>query len=286
MKTKIKNIGIYLVILCLLLGGCGKKTPQEKIYHIGILSGLDFFASAADGFKARMKELGYVEGKNVIYDLQKTNLEPAAEKRILGKFIADKVDLIFVFPTEASVEAKEAAQGTGIPVVFAIANIEGVDLVKSVREPGGNITGVRWPGPDLAAKRFEIMHELVPQAKRMWLPYQKSYPIVASQLEILRPMAASAGITLLEVPANNATELEAQLQERAKSVGVNDTDAILLMVEPFAVSPDTFAVLGKFADEHKIPVGGALMLVGGYESIFGLTPQNIPVGRHGQQIKW
>ncbi|MGA2914942.1 MAG: ABC transporter substrate-binding protein [Sedimentisphaerales bacterium] len=269
----------FLVVFCVFLNSCGKKAPQQKVYRVGILSGLDFFASAADGFKARMTELGYVKGKNVVYDLQKTNIDLVAYKNILKKFVADKVDLIFVFPTEASQEAKAATQGTDIPVVFAIANIEGTNLIETVRHPGGNITGVRWPGPDLAAKRFEIMHELVPQTKRMWLPYQRGYPIVASQLEILRPMAASSGITLLEVPANNATELEAELQERAKSVGVNDTDAILIMVEPLGVTPENFVVLGKFADEHKIPIGGALMSVGGYESVFGLTPQNIPVGR-------
>ncbi len=267
-----------LVVVCVLLSGCGKEAPEQKVYHVGVLSGLDFFANTADGFKARMTELGYVEGKNVVYDLQKTNFDMAVYKSILKKFVDDKVDLIFVFPTEASQEAKAATQGTGIPVVFANANIEDTGLVNSVRQPGGNITGVRWPGPDLALRRFEIMCELAPQAKRMWVPYQRGYPIVKSQLEALRPMAASSGVTLLEVPADNATELEAELQERTKSVN-NDTDVILIMAEPLGVTPEAFAVLGKFADEHKILVGGALMSVGGYESVFGLTPQNIPVGR-------
>jgi putative tryptophan/tyrosine transport system substrate-binding protein len=269
-------LAILLVVVCVLLSGCGKKT--QKVHRVGILSGLDYFADTTDGFKTKMTELGYIEGKNIVYDIQKTNFDFAAYKSILKKFVDDKVDLIFVFPTEASQEAKTVAQGTGIPVVFANAFTEDTGLVNSVREPGGNITGVRWVGPDLALQRFEIMRELVPQAKRMWVPYQKGYPIVKSQLEALRSAFTAAGITIIEVPADNAAELEAELQKQTKSVN-SDTDVVLMMSEPLCVTPENFVVLGKFADEHKIPIGGALISTGGYESVFGLTPQSIPQGK-------
>ena len=265
-----------LVTACVFLGGCGKK-PQ-KVYHVGILSGLDFFADTADGFKTRMTELGYVEGKNIVYDSQKTNVDIAAYKSILKKFVADKVDLILTFPTEATLEAKVVTKGTGIPVVFTSSFIEDTGLINSVREPGGDITGVRFPGPDIALKRFEIMRELVPQARRMLVPYQRGYPSIKSQLAALSPAAAAAGVTLIEVPADDAKGLDAELKKQAKSVN-SETDVMLLIAEPFCVTPDTFVVLGKFADEHRIPVGGALMSMGGYESIFGLNPQNIPQGR-------
>lgn len=269
---------IFILAFVFLSGYTPQSSQTQKTYHVGILSGLDFFADTADGFKEKMTELGYVEGENIVYDIQKTDFDMGAYNRILKKFVADKVDLIFVFPTEASQEAKAAAQGTGIPVVFANAFTEDTGLINSVREPGGNITGVRWVGPDLALKRFEIMLELVPNAKRMWIPYQKGYPIVKSQLEVLRPAFATAGLTLMELPADNATELDAELQEQATSFN-NDTDVILLIAEPLGVTPEVFAVLGQFADEHKIPVGGAFISVGGYDSVFGLTPQNIPQGK-------
>ncbi len=266
-----------LVAVCVFLSSCSEKKP--KVYRVGILSGLDYMADATNGFKAKMTELGYIEGKNIIYDLQKTNFDMAFYKSSLKKFVEDKEDLVFVFPTEASQEAKAATQGTNIPVVFAIANIEDTDLVQSVRQPGGNITGVRYPGPDLAIKRFEIMCELAPSAKRMWIPYQRGYPIVASQLKVLRPAAAAAGVTLEEAPADNAAELQAILDARAKSTDIG-MDAILFLAEPLAVTPDAFAVMGKFAAEHKLPIGGALMLVEGYSSVFGV---NIDPANTGKQ---
>jgi putative ABC transport system substrate-binding protein len=270
-----------MIVATLVFNGCG--TSATKVYRVGILSGLDFFANTADSFKSKMTELGYVEGQNIVYDVQKTNVDPAAEEQILKKFVADKVDLIFVFPTEVSLVAKKATQGTNIPVVFAQAFIEQGGLVDSVREPGGNITGVRFPGPDLAIKRFEVLRELMPKAKRLWVPYQKGYPNVPPQLEALRPAAATAGVTLEEAPFATVADLQADLQARAKSADIG-MDAILMLAEPLTLTPDAFVAIGKFAAEHKLLVGGALITVGGYSSVFGAMVDNVAVGNQAAPL--
>ena len=267
-----------LVVVCFFLSGCNEKAQEKKKYRVGILCGLSYLAGAADGFKVKMTELGYVEGKNITYENRKTDFDMAVYKNTLKKFVADKVDLIFVFPTEAAQEAKAAIQGANIPVVFTLSNIEGTGLVKSVGKPGGNITGVRYPVPDIALQRFEIMCELAPQAKRIWIPYQRGYATVAGQLEVLLPAAASAGITLEEGPANDTAELKALLDVRAKSTDIG-MDAILFLAEPLTVTPDAFLVMGEFAAKHKIPIAGALMVVGDYESVFGLNADIATTGK-------
>jgi putative ABC transport system substrate-binding protein len=201
----------------------------------------------------------------------------AAYQSILQKFVADEVDLIFVFPTEASLVAKATTQETNIPVVFAHSLLEGSDLVNSIREPGGNITGVRFPGPDMAVKRLEIFHQLAPQVKRMLIPYQQGYPIVASQLEALRPAAEAAGITLVELPVNNAAELEADLQARMKSDDIG-FEAVLCIIEPVLTTPDALAVLGRFSAESKVPFGGCPMMSDSYTSVFETRLDNVAVG--------
>ncbi|HEX3043129.1 MAG TPA: ABC transporter substrate-binding protein, partial [Bacillota bacterium] len=196
------------------------------------------------------------------------------------QFLADKVDLIFVFPTEASMEVKQATRGTDIPIVFSVANIEETGLIDSIREPGGNITGVRYPGPDLAVKRFEVMREMVPKAKRYWVPYQKDYPIVNSQLNVLKPAAAAAGVTVIEAPVSNTAELKEALEAQLQTGGM---DVIFFVSEPLTVTADNFAVIGKFAALHKIPMGGAIMDVGRY-SMFGINIDLIKTGEQAAAI--
>jgi putative ABC transport system substrate-binding protein len=270
---------VCLVIVTLLFSGCSGILQPPKVYRVGILSGLNYVAVIVDGFKAKMTELGYVEGENITYDVQKTDFDMAAYRTILNKFVADKVDLIVVFPTEATMEAKAATQGTNIPVVFTFALVEGMDIVQDVRAPGGNVTGVRYPGPDIALKRFEIMREIAPNAKRMLVPYQKDYPIVAPQLVELRPVAAAAGVTLIEIPATDPADLQAQLDALDKPDDPG-AEAILILVEPLAVTPGAYAVMGKFAYDHKMPIGGALMSAEErYTSIFGVNVDPVVSGK-------
>ncbi|MBN1584529.1 MAG: ABC transporter substrate-binding protein [Anaerolineae bacterium] len=267
---------VGLVVLALLVGGCDVKKP--KVYRVGVLAGLSYVFDITKGFKEGMAELGYVEGENIVYDVQETDFDMAVYRSVLEKFVADEVDLILVFPTEASLEAKSITQGTGIPVVFSFAVIEETGLVESVREPGGNMTGVRYPAPDIAVKRFEIMRAIAPEARRMWIPYQRGYPIIDSQLAVLRPAAEAAGVTLIEFPADDAAELQAELDVRAKQADLG-IDAILFLSEPIAVTPAPFLVMGKFAHAHKVPIGGAFMSVEGYDSLFGVVPGTLDSGK-------
>jgi putative ABC transport system substrate-binding protein len=287
--SKLKLITGFLIVV--LLVGAGvyffliqevEEKPQ-KVYRVGILSGLVFAADAADGFKSGMEKLGYIEDKNIIYDLQETDFDIAEYRRILNKFVEDEVDLIFVFPTEASQEAKAVTQGTDIPIVFSVANIEDTGLVESIPSPGGNITGVRYPGPDVALKRFEVMRELVPEAKHMLIPYQRGYPIVNSQLEALGPVAAAAGVTLTELPADNAAEVKADLEALAAS-GDIDIDAILLIPEPLGVTAEPFLEMARFAAEYRIPIGGALMEVEGYGSLFDIGIDHFKTGEQAAPL--
>jgi len=269
---------LVCITVLLLFSGCGK----ERVYRVGILSGLDYVMVIYDGFKAQMEELGYVEGENINYDFQHSNVNLDEYEQILAKFNTDKVDLIFCYPTEAAIAAKQATKDSQIPVVFDFSNIEENDIVDSIREPGGNVTGVRYPGPGIAIRRFEIMRELAPEAKRYWIPYQKGSPTAPEQMKLLYPAAEQAGVTILETPADNAAELEEILQ------GFDSTgtvfDAVLFLAEPLTVTPDAFAVISNYAAKRKIPVGGAIMTEGDYGSIFGVNTDPVASGKQAATL--
>ena len=186
----------------------------------------------------------------------------------------EKVDLIFTFPTEAAMEAKADTQGN-IPVVFTLTQINDVgggNLVNSIPEPGGNITGVRIADHEIATKRLQILLEMVPNAKQVFVPYLKDYPNVPAQLELLRPQAQTAGVQLIEFATASPQDLQTELDRRAASGDIG-FDAILTIPEPSSITSAFYDILGKFAYDHRIPIGGALMTIDGNDgSIFGLLP--------------
>jgi putative ABC transport system substrate-binding protein len=275
-KTTIRTLILFLLVMsCVALSGCGEK--KEKIFRVGILSDTEGFTDIVDGFKARMTELGYADGKNINYDIQISNMDPSLERQIVKKFVHDKVDLIFSFPTEASVTAKEAAQGTDISVVFANAQIEGTNLVESVRQPGGHITGVRFPGVDNNVMRLEFLIELAPHSKRILIIYNPNYPTIQRVTEALRLVAPSLGITLVEDHVVNVEELQDSLKKRSDSDDIG-IDAILLLPDLISHSPGGFGAIVSFANEHKVPIGGGAAFTADLGAIFSFVPDFFEMG--------
>ncbi|UCB42147.1 MAG: ABC transporter substrate-binding protein [Dehalococcoidales bacterium] len=136
-------------ILCILLliavavpftGGC--TTAME--YNIGLTQLVTHPAmeAARNGFIDALEDAGYVEGENVEYDFQNPEGDPTAEQTIAQKFVDDEVDLIYSFGTSISQQCINAAEGTGIPVLFcAVTDPVAAQLVASWDHPGENVTG-------------------------------------------------------------------------------------------------------------------------------------------------
>ena len=248
-----KNI-LILIISGLLLCGCAEK-KEDKIYRVGILPANDFFYPTIDAFKKKMTELGYIEGKNIIYDVQRTHFKSKVEKAVLDKWIAEKIDLMVVTPTEVAISAKKATKDTGIPVLFANVYIEGFDLVNDVTHPGGNLTGVRYFHPDIAVKGLETLLEIAPEAKRIWLPYMDGYPSVPSQLEKVQKAAAAFGVKIIEFPAKNIEDIESELDRKSE----NDDpgmDAVMHVTDPVGTWSRVNEAIGKFVIKHRLPYYG------------------------------
>lgn len=280
MKTK--NISLQkililtlLVVFCVFLSSCAKKT--EKVYRVGVLwTGGKFFDDLLDAFKEKMTELGYIEGRNIVYDVYMAPL-PVRNEQTVQKYVDEKVDLIFSFATEATIEAKAVAEGSGIPIVFSCTLIEGTGVVESVSHPGGNITGVRYPTTESASGRLEYLHEIAPQVKRVWVPYLKDYPTTSPQIEAIQPIALELNLTLIEGPFASPQEVKDYLDERAISDDIG-MDAILMLAEPFSITPEVTDVVYKFADEHNLPVSSAMILKEAYGPIIGFHPTNTKMG--------
>ena len=268
----------WIMIAAMLLSGCG-GFQEKKVYHVGMF-GFVAFGQIGDGFKAKMTELGYIEGENITYDVQYWNAAvdtTDAGIQQVKKFVSDKVDLVFSFPTEQTVLAKAATEGSGIPLVFCFAGLEGNDLVESVTAPGGNITGVRYPGPETTGKRLELLTQIAPAAKRIGLFYQVGYPTTEPALAVLRPLAVKLGVTLVEFPATTLEEMQAELDARAQMEDIG-VDAFLQMADGLTHSPEGSALVMKFAQEHHLPYGGGHYYQADQGAIFTYSPYDFEMG--------
>src|SRR5207247_765505 len=111
----------FLSVVVLLLTGCGALQPSPaapKMYTIGVVSGGANMNAVADGFKAGMAELGYIEGKNVTYVYNGPASSPDKLDSIAKSAMDAKIDLLVAFSTPATQAAQRATAGTNMPVVF------------------------------------------------------------------------------------------------------------------------------------------------------------------------
>jgi putative ABC transport system substrate-binding protein len=256
-SQKLWTMFVYFIVITALISGCGAQKP--KVYHVGLISYGDAFTAVGDGVKEKMTELGYIEDQNIVYEtrIASATADDAEELRLAKELVDAKVDVIVAYPSPSVVAAIKATNGTNIPVVFVYYPIEGNALIKSVREPGGNLTGVRYPGPELMTRRIQLLHTIAPQVKRVWIGYNTAGPNTAVALDALRPAATEAGITLVEVPVTKMEELAADLAARDASDDIG-MDAIFTMPDSFNTSTAGFSVLNKFATEHNLPLVGSL----------------------------
>ncbi len=276
---------LIIVAVVLLAFSCTPRKTEK--FNIGIL-GVYTFTVAIDGFKSGLAESGYIEGKNIEYDtfilVSTTHDEERAKIRsTLEKYINDKVSLIFVMGTPLSIMAKEMTQDTGIPVVFANALVEVENVIRSVRDPGGNITGVRFPGIDLTVRRFELLMRLVPYAKRVWLAYDPDNSSAAPAIEALRPVALSAGVTLIEVKIKSVEDIKTDIKKR-EAAGDPDIDAIFIMPEGISQSPDGWGTISKFAEDRGIPVIGSAAFEADQGAVLTLIPDDNEIGRTAAKL--
>lgn len=276
-------IPILFILMVAMHIGCTGDKNKKKSFRIGILSGLQWFDRTIDGFKSGMERFGYMEGDNIHYQVEKAYADPVMQREVLKKFVADKVDLILVYPTEASLLAKQMTKDTNIPVVFTNAALEGTALVKSVRQPGGNITGVRYPGPENLIKRLEFLKELMPAAKRVLMFYDPDYPNNPPTLKLLRPAALSLNITLVEVQASSSDAIIAELQRR-NGTGEIDLDAILYLSEIVSTAPKSTKAIAEFAIQHKIPRLSGVMVPGEKGSLLGYSPDAYNMGEEAASL--
>jgi len=187
----------------LLFAFCGSASAQQpgKIFRIGFLdsSTASGMAVMVDAFRQGLRDLGYIEGKNILVEYRFA--ESQGDKRVkelAADLVRLKVDLIVVTGPNAGLAAKNAT--ATIPIVMANAGDPvGAGLVASLARPGGNVTGLSGLTPELNSKRLEILQDAIPKLSRVGLLRQPRGVLGDLQLGELRPAAVALKLNLEEI---------------------------------------------------------------------------------------
>src|SRR5262245_47344404 len=159
-----------------LLGGAAVAWPLAaraqqpgKIPRIGIIDD----SPRWNAFRHGLRDLGYLEGQNIAFDYAYADGVPERLAEAAAALVRQPVDVIATFGTPASLAAKQATNTIPI-VMISIGDPVRAGLVPSLARPGGNITGNNSLGPDVGAKRLQILKEAIPTASRLalsWNPH-------------------------------------------------------------------------------------------------------------------
>lgn len=225
----------------------------------------------------RLRELGYREGSGMVLEYRATRAVPQRYPEMAHELVALKCDLIFAVGPDNGVIALRDAR-TSIPVVFLAIDFDPLQsgIVTSLGRPGSNITGVYVPQGELAAKRLDILREVLPSAKRFLI---FSDEFTRDQLATLRRRADSIGAQLViaefsRQPYDYAGAFDTARKEKAEAL-------VGLASAVFAADG---AKIGALLAEARLPSAGtsAAMAERGFMLSYG--PDNSKITRRVAEI--
>ena len=139
------------------------QKPAAKIWRLGILHPGAPPDRLVDALRERLKELGYSEGQNIVYEYRWAEGNNYRLPELAKELVDLKVDVITTITTPAAIAAQKATQT--IPVVFnGVGDPVGTGVVSNLNRPGANMTGISLLATELSAKRLELLEEIIPGA--------------------------------------------------------------------------------------------------------------------------
>jgi putative ABC transport system substrate-binding protein len=245
-KAAVPSILVAVVLLTVTVIANAQQPP--KVPRIAFLLGgsSSFYSARIDPFKQGLKELGYVDGKNIAIEYRYAEGKADRLLDLAAELVRLKVDVILATATPSVLAVKKAS--ATIPIVLmGVGDPVASGLVTSLARPGGNITGLTLLAPELSGKRLELLKEVVPNVTRVAFLWNSTNPDQVPQWREAQAAAQELRLHLqsLEVRSSNDfdTAFEAALRERAQA----------LAVAPEPLIRTHFKSIVEFAAKNQLP---------------------------------
>ena len=254
-----------------------------KVTRIGLLQSGTPAAAAAlvEAFRQRLRELGYVEGRHIAIEVRYADdsrytgaQKPKRYRDLAAELVRLPVDIVVVSGTPATRAAKEMTSTVPI-VMVGVGDAVAAGLVRSLAQPGGNVTGQSFMGPEVAVKEFDLLTEAFPRATRIAALFDPGIATTRTpggEFVGIRAVSAAAqarGIVLQPVEFRHPGDLERALAPGGKA----RPDAMLV----YAVNFAQLSQIVEFAARHRLPAvyGNRTAVDAGGLMSFGHKPSEL-----------
>jgi ABC-type uncharacterized transport system substrate-binding protein len=238
---------LLLTVLLLTVSIANAQQPK-KVPRIGYLEAASASANLArtEAFRQGLRELGYVEGKNIVIDWRYAEGKVDRLPALAAELVHLNVDVIVTAGPAATRPAKEAT--SMVPIVMAFDNDPvGSGFAASLARPGGNITGLSALAPELTGKRLELLNEIVPKLSRLAILGTSTEPGYAQTLRETELAAEALKVQLQYLDVLATKDIETAFQAASK----RRADAVLVLTGPVLISQRTQLV--NLAAKSRLP---------------------------------
>jgi len=243
----------------------------RKVWRIGLISGV--YRKDEDAFFQRLRELGYVEGQNLIVERRYSEGKAGRFQEFATELVRQKADVIVVTTTPAALAARSVTKT--IPIVHpVIIDPVGAGLVASLARPGGNITGATTQAPDLVAKRLQLLKEAIPHLSRVAVLWNAANLGNAGSWREVQDAAHALGVTLQSREVRGPEDFERAFAAMARE----RPDALLFIGDVLTLQYTQQIV--NFVKHQRIPSmfdRGSLAMAGG---LMSYGPDQVELWRH------
>jgi putative ABC transport system substrate-binding protein len=264
-----------------------------KVYRIGFLwDGPTVFADAIEAFRQGLRDLGYVEGRNLVIEYRWAEGKPDRMRELAEELVRLKVDIIMAPSSIYTAAAKRAT--SAIPIIFmSHADPLGTGHVASLARPGGNATGLSIMMTETNVKGLELFKEAIPGLSRVAVIHDPATPSHVPGLKAVEVAGPAIGLAIQPVAVRSASEYErafsAILRERADGVLVLSTPLFIAGAKPLAELAMRHKLPSLFGPKHHVEAGGLMSYSPDRADLYrrgaiyvdkilkGATPADLPV---------
>jgi putative ABC transport system substrate-binding protein len=246
-------VGLTASVVVAVVVACGfsdaSAQKREAMPRVGILTPAPSAAAKPlwDAFREAMKELGYVEGKNVVYEYRSAEGQFDRLPQLAAELVKTPVKVLVVANTPGNLAAKKAT--TTIPIVMVqVGDPVRVGLVSNLGRPGGNITGFTNLTGQITAKRLQLLTETIPTATRIGVIGNPADPNALIQLQDAEVAARELKVQLRVFTVQEAAHLDPAF-EAARSW---QAQALMRLADPLAASLRARTI--ELAAKTRIPM--------------------------------